>query len=162
MLLWSGCGIPSPPWTLWRWCGASIANGVTLAFVNIMMTLFRGVWHTQDGETGSVQTASAERRNTMRSIDADVYQEELEELYRVRLDWRKDTTDERLGLTAAMCALADAPTIDAVPVVRCKSCNMANDCSDEREMYCSLHHAYKSIDYFCADGYRKEEHNALD
>jgi len=58
--------------------------------------------------------------------------------------------------------LTQVPAVDAVEVVRCESCDMANSCSDEQEMYCTLYHAYKPIDYFCADGRRKDEHNALD
>lgn len=67
--------------------------------------------------------------------------------------WEYDYAEDRMF---------EIPAVDAVEVVRCKSCDMANDCSDEREMYCALYHVYKPIDYFCADGRRKEERNALD
>lgn len=66
------------------------------------------------------------------------------------------------GFVDAINAVLDIPTVDAVEVVRCRECEMANACSDEREMYCLLYHAYKPIDYFCGDGQRKEEHNAAD
>ena len=46
---------------------------------------------------------------------------------------------------------------DVVEVVRCKDCKMANSCSDDREMYCTLNHCYKDKNYFCADGKKKEE-----
>ena len=49
------------------------------------------------------------------------------------------------------------PAADAVEVVRCKDCMMANACSDDREMYCTLNHCYKEKNYFCADGKKKEE-----
>jgi hypothetical protein len=54
-------------------------------------------------------------------------------------------------------ALERLPTIDAVEVVRCKECKMANSCSDDREMYCTLNHCYKRNNYFCADGRRTNE-----
>ena len=49
-----------------------------------------------------------------------------------------------------------ASTIDAIPVVRCRECEMANPCSDEREMYCTLHLCYKRKNYYCADGRRED------
>ena len=41
-------------------------------------------------------------------------------------------------------SIEDAPTIDAVPVVRCKDCRK----------WCICH---KSDDYYCADGERRED-----
>jgi hypothetical protein len=94
----------------------------------------------------------------MRLIDADAYQEVLEDLYRVRVDWRNDTSDERRGLDVAMCALAEAPTIDAVPVVRCGECkHRFVDGDNVRYNVCTLNHnKVQPDDWFCADGERKD------
>lgn len=55
--------------------------------------------------------------------------------------------------------LSDAPTIDAVPVVRCKDCKYFledGDCFCENiEQY--EHEKSVSPDWFCADGERREQ-----
>lgn len=58
----------------------------------------------------------------MRLIDADKLKVEIEELIRVRYEWISDSRAEIRGLDVALCALEDMPTVDAVPVVRCKDC----------------------------------------
>lgn len=65
--------------------------------------------------------------------------------------------------------VADAPTIDAVPVVRCKDCKwyeiaqLKQDGTDDRRYkpsYCTLlRHSFKP-DYFCADGQRRDDETA--
>lgn len=64
------------------------------------------------------------------------------------------------------CVIDEAPTIDAVPVVRCKDCKwyeiyqLKADGTDDRRYkpsYCTLfRHRFKP-DWFCADGERKGE-----
>lgn len=54
-----------------------------------------------------------------------------------------------------MTFIAKIPAANVQPVVLCRDCEMANPCSDDREMYCTLNHCYKKNDYFCADGRRK-------
>lgn len=60
-------------------------------------------------------------------------------------------------LATQFAALCNIPAADVVEVVRCKNCKMANSCSDDREMYCTVNHCYKGNNYFCADGRRKNE-----
>ena len=61
--------------------------------------------------------------------------------------------------------LADAPEIDAAPVVRCKNCKqyeiaqLKRDGTDDRRYkpsYCMLLRHYFEEDWFCADGERRE------
>lgn len=93
----------------------------------------------------------------MRLIDAD----ELEEkAWRLKLDSRE--------LIAKM--IEDAPTIDAVPVVRCKDCKWWNKEEDANYGYCyaakhcyfspnweiSIYRTHKG-DFFCADGKRRQD-----
>lgn len=56
----------------------------------------------------------------MRLIDAD----ELENIYRGWLPQltREEDAGDRNGVETCIAVLQDAPTIDAVPVVRCKDC----------------------------------------
>ncbi len=51
----------------------------------------------------------------------------------------------------------DAPTIDAVEVVRCKDCRMTRG-KDEYigRWWCFVHQGYMADDYYCADGKRRE------
>lgn len=46
------------------------------------------------------------------------------------------------------------PTIDAVPVVRCKDCKKAEN--REHEVFCSLIGAFMGNDDFCSYGERKD------
>lgn len=44
------------------------------------------------------------------------------ELVEARRDWLSDASREITALDAAYCAIYDLPSIDAVPVVRCRDC----------------------------------------
>ena len=51
----------------------------------------------------------------------------------------------------------DAPTIDAVPVVRCRECVSRGDSSNFPAMiYCKRLYCYKSPEGYCDEGQRKE------
>lgn len=51
----------------------------------------------------------------------------------------------------------EAPTIDAVPVVRCKDCKHGEPSNIRRGWrYCGLHITHHSGDNFCSYGERKE------
>lgn len=54
----------------------------------------------------------------------------------------------------ACCAIEDAPTIDAVPVVRCRDCKHSEG---HTELWCEVHEIRTDINYFCADGERRED-----
>ena len=73
----------------------------------------------------------------MRLIDADALQEEY-----VRLSGRE------------LSLINDAPTVDAVEVVRCKDCEYweCNDCKNDNHGYCPI-----SENDYCSRGERKDE-----
>lgn len=48
------------------------------------------------------------------------------------------------------------PTVDAVPVVRCKDCKNSRGKIANRTK-CGLHNWWVVFDYFCADGERKND-----
>lgn len=76
-----------------------------------------------------------------RMIDADALQEEF----------KKSHDGKRLML------IDTAPTVDAVPVVRCKDCKHCFvDGDNVRFNVCELNHnRVQAGDWFCADGERK-------
>ena len=81
----------------------------------------------------------------MRLIDADALIEEA-------------LTEGAYGYVDAK-QIADAPTIDAVPVVRCKDCKWLYDEYDEKDDYfCRSHRGLARIceNSFCSYGERKE------
>ena len=53
----------------------------------------------------------------------------------------------------------NAPTIDAVPVVRCKDCQNweAHLFGADGDCYCPFVDHYTTGDWFCADGERKDD-----
>ena len=54
------------------------------------------------------------------------------------------------------CAIANAPTVDAVQVVRCKDCKHCIR-SDSPIGWCEGNTIFVPDDWFCADGERREE-----
>lgn len=60
------------------------------------------------------------------------------------------------GWNSAIEILQNAPTVDAVPVCRCKDCKHLSVRSGALGVYqCAIHGDYPSGEYFCADGERK-------
>ena len=57
----------------------------------------------------------------------------------------------------ACCAIEDAPAIDAVPVVRCRDCIHSEG---NVELWCEVHEIRTDINYFCANGERREDETA--
>ena len=68
--------------------------------------------------------------NDMQLIDAMAYRKVLEEEKDYQLEHCKDSFKYRCGIEIAIADLGDAPTIDAVPVVRCKDCDHGLRCVD--------------------------------
>lgn len=92
----------------------------------------------------------------MRLIDADALLEKA---------WDADTRIDYVQVVD-VGDIIEAPTIDAVPVVRCKDCiwyeiyQLKKDGTDDlrcKRSYCALWGNYLKPDYFCADGERREE-----
>lgn len=50
-----------------------------------------------------------------------------------------------------------APTIDAVPVVRCRECKHGSFNEYYGNVICSAHFCRRGPNYFCADGQRRED-----
>ena len=55
--------------------------------------------------------------------------------------------------------ISDAPTVDAVPVIRCKDCKYSSDDYGDGDCYCDLSVKYigKDWNHFCSWAERKEE-----
>ena len=84
-----------------------------------------------------------------RLIDADKLNEEFQNHYEVRNQKQNATMDE------VCMMLFHAPTVDAVPVVRCRECKHHHDCGTH---FCdALGMDYPDdSEFFCAYGERKE------
>ena len=89
----------------------------------------------------------------MRLIDADYVLAHLKPY---------DPSDEKWGVTGGTAlrlihtAINQAPTIDAVEVVRCQNCKYSAEW--KRGLWCTWHDdMYAWENYFCADGKRKDE-----
>lgn len=96
----------------------------------------------------------------MRLIDADNLLKIFDE--RLKVYEGKDDTKERYAYMAWLrsChAIKDAPTIDAVEVVRCKDCKRAYKRKpiDKTAVLCELFGAGMKDNDFCSFGERNEE-----
>lgn len=83
----------------------------------------------------------------MRLIDADALECDT--------DWSEYADDY---ISYSKFAIDNAPTIDAVPVVRCKDCKYR----DPEDKKCDCGHAIlwqlpRDDDWFCADGERRDD-----
>lgn len=90
----------------------------------------------------------------MRLIDADA----LIEKSLKDANYYMDNNDIKHGYHNVQCLIYDAPTIDAVPVVRCKDCKYL----DPEDKKCDCGHAIlwqlpRDDDWFCADGERRDD-----
>lgn len=93
----------------------------------------------------------------VRLIDANA----LWELMRTYDDYQgaKEAHDlELIHRDSILFAIETAPTVDAVPVVRCKDCKWYVPYTMENKTYKMCRKAHLgSDDFYCADGERKSE-----
>lgn len=82
--------------------------------------------------------------------DTDAIVKRLEEFYCKNCNNYNGVKCRACEMDDALSAIDDAPTIDAVPVVRCK------DCKRHSTGYCRLGHVNDGQNWFCADGERRE------
>jgi len=101
----------------------------------------------------------------MRLIDADALMDKHRKEERERYGGTFVVGDNRF-----MQRFMDAPTVDAVPVVRCKDCKWWDNDENSPYGYCmAMKHGYNSAnweigiyrkykgDFYCADGEKKED-----
>ena len=105
----------------------------------------------------------------MRPIDADALKNHLEDLrsYTKLGEECLYYDGETNALSVAIQSIDNAPTVDAVPVVRCKDCkyfiqtvffgNKMNACRRHGSSTILPTARIVADDWFCADGERKEE-----
>lgn len=85
----------------------------------------------------------------MRLIDADAMEKTMCDLVQGDIRHYPYSADAEWEL--AFKWIDHQPTIDAVPVVRCKDCKWSNE-----EGRCEVHETFSGND-FCSNGERKEE-----
>lgn len=92
-----------------------------------------------------------------RLIDANALKEAIE--YHVDTMSVCPSKDYCMGLRAMKKrALEDVdkqPTVDAVPVVRCRDCKHHEVCKNGVNGWCNEHEHPTDVTYFCADGERR-------
>ena len=97
----------------------------------------------------------------MRLIDADALKTNAETIQTIDC-WHMRTEEQAVLVEH----IDNAPTIDAVPVVRCKDCKWyvrsmikQDGTLDERYKpdWCDLYRKVREETYFCADGERKDD-----
>lgn len=104
-----------------------------------------------------------------RLIDANALAELLKDerdFYKKMYDYMKQPCeqDERAIIGAYYTAYSksyhivkDAPTVDAVQVVRCKDCQWFDANDDYYDSYCDKNGISVEEDFYCADGERKDD-----
>lgn len=91
----------------------------------------------------------------MRLIDADAL---IEDIKTKLWDW--DTVDGITSLTVLKQTITDinnAPTIDAVPMVRCKDCKWWTKQEKSIQGRCALNGTYPTGGWYCANGRREDD-----
>ena len=89
----------------------------------------------------------------MRLIDADALDKLMGEMHLSLLKQYGCFDAYTMGYESAVCAVEAAPTIDAVPVVRCKDCvgYREEDCA------CVAWEGFVRTDDFCSYGKRRSD-----
>ena len=97
----------------------------------------------------------------MRPIDAEIFPNKLKEMM-IRVDKNRGEPEEDwflYGFDEFVMALdvidlvKEMPTVDAVPVVRCKECKWKELCQKTLE--------YKGADGYCSRGERRDENEIV-
>jgi hypothetical protein len=87
----------------------------------------------------------------MRLIDADALRAD----YLTKYDTDEFAFDNCYPWWQFSKAIADAPTVDAVPVIRCRDCNNRECEGREGLIVCGIDGTSHTKDWFCADGERR-------
>lgn len=105
----------------------------------------------------------------MRLIDADALKEWVENWFTMNRYYHPYAKSNNIPIPELYDLLERMPTIDAVPVVRCRECRWWDQKEDSQYGYCyacrhnffssnweiSIRRTYRE-DFFCADGERKD------
>lgn len=92
----------------------------------------------------------------MRLIDADALDKVMGEAYFSLFNEYGSFDAYTMGYESAVCAVEAAPTIDAVPVVRCKDC-IVSYCHSDGDFVCGRGGVNVDQDDFCSYGERRSE-----
>lgn len=93
----------------------------------------------------------------MRLVDADALKDHLEDLRSYTALGKEHAyyRGETNALKIAIRNVENAPTVDAVPVVRCKDCKHFFNLYDSKHGSCTRTGVWCSAEEFCSDGKRK-------
>lgn len=91
-----------------------------------------------------------------RLIDADALEAKLEEQRKLYIDMDMKGA-EHLLVHDVLHHVWEAPTIDAVPVVRCKDCRWWTKQEKSIQGRCALNGTYPTGGWYCANGRKDDE-----
>ena len=72
--------------------------------------------------------------------------------------WNGVNSDELRTFQDIYRAISNAPTVDAVEVVRCKDCKWRFECEVPTYVICKKTNTFMSADDFCSCGERRTNH----
>lgn len=102
----------------------------------------------------------------MRLIDADALKNDHhmgDECDKCETKWRECQYDYIYSKMDFCTWIDDAPTIDAVEVVRCKDCKYYDiNLAYETTCFCTRLELFNEHDWFCADGERRDPCSSQD
>lgn len=87
------------------------------------------------------------RMIAMRLIDANDFRYKLQ---------CEHIPSDSLSASTVNNMIADAPTVDAVSVVKCGECRMIMPATEKRPDYCPIMQNYPAKDFYCGAGERKD------
>ena len=101
----------------------------------------------------------------MKLMDGDALMNTLCELRDNAIKWLADCRAQRSAMTPraeqavltfneCISQVKKSSEVDAVPVIRCRNCIHSEG---RTELWCEVHEIRVDIDYFCADGERRED-----
>ena len=93
----------------------------------------------------------------MRLIDADTLMDVIRQ-HEYRLATKQGSIDYGMFTLGIQQAVDEQPTIDAVPVIRCRECKQGeiDDPDFPDQYYCHAGCGWNKGDFYCAYGERKE------
>ena len=102
--------------------------------------------------------------NDERLIDANALAERINDCWFLTRHQQLISTSAKLAAADAMCKLmaevAKQPTVDAVPVVRCRQCIYASTTKfSSKRVACAYWAQMVSTDGYCSNGVTEEKYN---
>ena len=88
-------------------------------------------------------------------IDADTLDEAIRTDFWEHFTQCHDT--DQTALIDMVCEdIGNAPTVDAIEVIRCRDCKYSEPCKPHKKIWCPRIGRYLNADFYCAEGAKKD------